>query len=108
MGRPYSPVYRRLTAAAASAAAGQRDAARRVLEEELARVRGDQELSTDILYDAAFVRLTLGDTARAQAAIEGYLRARPDLKALVRRDPTLRGLTRTVERATTDSATAAR
>lgn len=107
MGRPYSPIYRRLAAAAVSAAAGQRDSARRVLAVEQARVRGDQELSTDILYDAAFLHLTVGDTARAQAAIEAYLRARPDLDALVGRDPTLRGVKRALERVPNNSPTAA-
>lgn len=90
MGHPYSPIYRRLVAAAVSAAAGQRDTARRVLEAELARVRGDPELSTDILYDAAFLHITLGNAQRARSLLDSYVRARPDLDSLIARDPTMR------------------
>jgi DNA-binding SARP family transcriptional activator/TolB-like protein len=89
MGRPYSPIYRRLVAAALSAAAGQRDTARAMLSAELARVRGDSELSTDILYDAAFLYTMLGDSSRATDALATYIRARPDLAAMIRRDPTM-------------------
>jgi tetratricopeptide (TPR) repeat protein len=89
-GRPYSPIYRRLVAAAVSAAAGQTDSARAVLRRELAAVRDDPELSTDILYDGAFLNLVLGDLDQAREMISRYLRARPDLSTLLKRDPTLR------------------
>jgi len=88
-GRPYSPVYRRLAAAAVSAAAGQLDSARAVLSAELTRVRKDPELSTDILYDAAFLELVLGDRDRARTMIDEYIRARPDLARMLTKDPTI-------------------
>jgi DNA-binding SARP family transcriptional activator/TolB-like protein len=107
-GRPYSPIYRRLVAAAIAAAAGQRDSARRVLARETARVKGDQELATDALYDMAFLQLTLGDTSRASSSIRSYLRARPDLESLVESDSTMRAAmqwtARTVSRGATTGA----
>jgi DNA-binding SARP family transcriptional activator/TolB-like protein len=89
-GRPYSPHYRRLVAAAVSAAAGDRDSARAVLNRELVSLHGDPELSTDVLYDAAFVYSALGERESAQRLISNYLQARPDLKPLLSRDPTAR------------------
>lgn len=89
-GRPYSPHYRRLVAAAVSAAAGDPDSARAVLNRELVALHGDPELSTDALYDAAFVYSALGERDHARHLISSYLDARPDLKPLLSRDPTAR------------------
>lgn len=91
-GRPYSPVFRRLTAAAISAATGDTATARRVLAQERARVRSDPELSTDLLYDAAFVHLTLRELDAARTSLRAYVRARPDFREYVERDMTLRGV----------------
>jgi DNA-binding SARP family transcriptional activator/TolB-like protein len=88
-GRPYTTIYRRLVAAAVSAAAGQRDSARAVLAAAIAQVSNDSELRTDVLYDAAFVHLALGEQSRARELIAEYLRARPDLRLLIERDPTM-------------------
>ena len=107
-GRPYSPIYRRLVAAAVTAAAGQSDSARHVLSRESAHVSGDQELATDALYDLAFLQLTLGDTAQATASIRSYLRARPDLTELVVRDPTLRAATSLTARTSSERAVTAK
>jgi len=93
-GHPYSPHYRRMVVAAVLAAAGQRDSARAVLTRTLNAVRGDAELSTDVLYDAAFVRFTLGETEAAERDLEAYLRARPDLASHLARDPTLSAIRR--------------
>jgi tetratricopeptide (TPR) repeat protein len=90
-GRPYSPFYRRLSAAAVSAAAGDTRTARRVLSAELFAVQNDAELRTDILYDAALIHLTLGERDQARASLNSYARARPDFAGLIRLDPTLRG-----------------
>ncbi len=89
-GRPYSPTYRRLVAAAVSAASGQRELARSVLSSEFKRVSGDAELGTDILYDAAFVHVTMGEAQRAGTLLGKYLRARPDLRTMLERDQTMR------------------
>lgn len=77
VGRPYSPIYRRLVASAVSAAAGDTVTARRELQRAFARVAGHEDLETDILYDAAFVHATLGDRRLAAAELERYGKARP-------------------------------
>ncbi|MBC7843798.1 MAG: hypothetical protein H7099_15870 [Gemmatimonadaceae bacterium] len=91
-GRAYTPIYRRLTRAAVRAALGHKDEARKVLAEEMLRVRGDEELRTDILYDAAFVNVVLGEPMRARALLQTYLSARPDLKEYAAADVTMRGV----------------
>jgi len=92
-GRPYSPSYRRLTAAAVSAAAGMADTARAVLRAELVRVSADPELRTDILYDAAFVHLMLKEPNAARQNLRTYVKARPDLKSYIDSDKTLGSVT---------------
>ena len=83
MGRQYSPIYRRLTAAAVSAAAGDSMRARDELQRARARVAGHSDMEVDIKYDAALVYLALRDTAQA----------RVELVSLKRRDRTMpRGL----------------
>lgn len=85
LGRPYSPVYRRLIAAAVSAAAGDRSRAIQEIERANARVAGNPDLQIDILYDRAFVYAVLGERARALKDLEDYGRARPDYAGTIRR-----------------------
>jgi hypothetical protein len=89
-GRRYSPIFRRLVAASVSAAAGDRDRARAVLDSALKQTRGDEELSTDVLFDAAWVHFALGEREAGERELAAYLRARPDVAGFVLRDAPLR------------------
>ncbi|HEU4560731.1 MAG TPA: BTAD domain-containing putative transcriptional regulator [Longimicrobium sp.] len=89
-GRGYSPLYRRMVAAAISARAGDADSARAVL----ARARAlaatpDLRLSLD--YDEAVLRVQLGERDAARAVLARLLAARPWLQPYLARDPLLRG-----------------
>ncbi|HCT57965.1 MAG TPA: hypothetical protein DGD08_12245 [Gemmatimonas aurantiaca] len=91
-GRNYSPVYRRLTAAAVSAAAGDTERARRELQHAQQRVATHSDMQVDIKYDAAFVYTMLGETATARAELASYVAARPDYAQAVIRHARFRAL----------------
>ena len=87
-GRPYSPIYRRMVAAIVSAAGGDTARARREYAVAEARVRQSAELANDLRFDAAHLAFVLGDSVTGEARLTEYVRARPDLAALVRNDRT--------------------
>jgi serine/threonine-protein kinase len=91
-GRGYSPLYRRMVAAAVSARAG--DGARARAEAERARraAGDDAELRLSLRYDDAYLRLALGDTAGARAELDAYAAARPALREYLARDPLFGGV----------------
>jgi DNA-binding SARP family transcriptional activator/TolB-like protein/tetratricopeptide (TPR) repeat protein len=76
-GRPYSPIYRQLVAAAVSAEAGQRDSARAVLARALRAVDGNRMLMHDIKFDEALVRFALGEREEALRSLRQYVTSRP-------------------------------
>jgi hypothetical protein len=92
-GHAYLPTFRRMLVAHVLARAGLADSARAVAARERARVAGDPELSTDFLWDDAYLQLLLGDRGRAAALLDLYLERRPALRAYVEREPAFRGLT---------------
>jgi DNA-binding SARP family transcriptional activator/TolB-like protein len=85
-GHPYSPTYRRLVAAAVSAAAGQGDSARAVLARALRTVEGQPDMRIDVKHDEALVRMALGDRDAAMVALAEYLRHRPEFYGAVLND----------------------
>ncbi|MCC7054853.1 MAG: hypothetical protein IT355_16395 [Gemmatimonadaceae bacterium] len=87
-GRPYSPIYRRMVAAIVSAAAGDVPRARQEYALAEVRVRQSAELTNDLRFDAAHLAFVLRDSAAAEVRLAEYVRARPDLAALVRNDRT--------------------
>jgi DNA-binding SARP family transcriptional activator/TolB-like protein/tetratricopeptide (TPR) repeat protein len=91
-GRAYSAVYRRMTAAAVAARAGDAERARA----EMARARLDAALDPEarvsVVYDEAHLYLLLGDRARARERLDVYLAQRPAIRALMARDPLVRAL----------------
>jgi len=91
-GRTYSPLYRRMVAAAVSARAGDADSARAVAARARGQVAGDADLGFSLDYDEAWVRVAVGDTAGARALVARMVRYRPALSAYLRRDPFVRGL----------------
>ncbi|MFL5540314.1 MAG: BTAD domain-containing putative transcriptional regulator [Longimicrobiaceae bacterium] len=86
-GRGYSPVYRRMVAAAVSARAGDAGRARAVAARARSEVGNDAELGFSLDYDEAWVRLMLGDTAAARGLIGRIVRSRPAMRAYLERDP---------------------
>ncbi|HEU4561351.1 MAG TPA: hypothetical protein VFS20_26090, partial [Longimicrobium sp.] len=86
-GRPYTPIYRRMVAAAVSARAGDADSARAVTARARREVAGRPDQATSLDYDEAWVQLMLGDTATARSLLERAIRARPALRAYLLRDP---------------------
>jgi DNA-binding SARP family transcriptional activator/TolB-like protein len=86
-GRGYSPVYRRMVAAAVSARAGDADRARAVAARARSEVGSDPELGFSLDYDEAWVRLMLGDTAAARGLVGRMTRSRPAMRAYLLRDP---------------------
>jgi DNA-binding SARP family transcriptional activator/TolB-like protein/tetratricopeptide (TPR) repeat protein len=85
--RPYSPVYRRMAAAAVSARAGDADSARAVVARARKEVAGNADLALSLDYDEAWVRLMLGDTAGARGLLRRVERGRPALAPYLARDP---------------------
>ncbi len=86
-GRAYHAIYRRVVAGTISAQAG--DTARGLAE--LARAKRDlraEGLSyLELSYDEAYLRLVLGQPARAIRLLRDLFRARPQLREYVSRDP---------------------
>ena len=91
--RSYHPIYRRIVAATISARAGQRDLARAELARARRATEGNPALAMDLACDEAYLRLVLGDTARAVALLRGYVKARPMARTYIARDPLFRGVT---------------
>ncbi|CAA9343239.1 MAG: hypothetical protein AVDCRST_MAG68-3156 [uncultured Gemmatimonadetes bacterium] len=91
-GRAYSPVFRRVAAAAVLARAGASDSARAVLARARAAASADPELRVPYLFDAAYVTLLLGDRDGARRLLDEYLAARPALRPYVARDILFRDL----------------
>jgi DNA-binding SARP family transcriptional activator/TolB-like protein len=85
--RPYSPVYRRMAAAAVLARAGDADSARAVVARARKEVAGNTEDALSLNYDEAWVRLMLGDTAGARDLLLRLERGRPALAPYLARDP---------------------
>ena len=86
-GRAYYRIYRRVVAATISARAGRRDIARAEITQARQATRGDSTLSIDLNYDEAYLRLVLGERARAEALLREYIRARPLARDYLVRDP---------------------
>ena len=93
-GRGYSPVYRRVVAAAILARSGAADSARAVLARARRAVGSDAELRLSLDYDEAYVRLLVGERAEARRLLEGVLAERPALRPFAARDPLFAGLLR--------------
>lgn len=91
-GRPYAPLFRDMVAAHVSARAGDAVRARAVLARARAQAARDPSVRTSLTYDEACLLLLLGDTASARGRVEAYLAARPGERALLARDPMLRGV----------------
>jgi DNA-binding SARP family transcriptional activator/TolB-like protein len=86
-GHPYSPIYRRVVAAAISARAGDTATARTEVNRATSATAGDTALRLDLAYDEAYVRLLLGERSRAIGMMRGLVRARPVLRLLLEKDP---------------------
>ena len=91
-GRPYYRIYRRVVAATISARAGRRDIARAEITRARRATRGDSTMSIDLNYDEAYLRLVLGERARAEALLREYIQARPLARDNLARDPLFRKL----------------
>ena len=91
-GRGYTPLYRRMVAAAISARAGQADSARAVIARARAEAAGDPALRVSLAYDEAYVRLRLGEREAARRLLDEYVAARPTLRSFIARDPLFREL----------------
>jgi TolB-like protein/tetratricopeptide (TPR) repeat protein len=91
-GRAWLPLYRDMMAGVVSARAGQRERALEVARRARAVVSGDAALRTDLLYEEAFLQLTLGEREEATRLLAAYLVERPSLRELVSRHPRWRPL----------------
>ena len=91
-GRAYARVYRRAVVAAVLARAGNADSARAVLARARSEAAESGDSRVSFLYDEAFAALLLGDRADARRLLEAYVRARPELRPYVDREPVFRGL----------------
>ncbi|HEX6748256.1 MAG TPA: BTAD domain-containing putative transcriptional regulator [Longimicrobium sp.] len=92
LGRAYSPVYRRMVAAAVLARAGAADSARAIVARARREAGADPELGASLDYDEAYVRLLLADTAGARLLLERVAAYRPALRPYLARDPLFRGV----------------
>jgi len=91
-GRPYSPIFRRMMAAAALARAGLPDSARAVAGRARRLAAADPVTQTSFLWDDAFLHVQLGDSARAAALLRAFVARRPPLRDYVAREPAFRGV----------------
>ncbi|HYR09265.1 MAG TPA: hypothetical protein VEQ60_15885, partial [Longimicrobium sp.] len=91
-GRAYSPIYRRMLAAAVSARAGDTERARATLDRARVDAAADPQARVSLAYDEAVVLLLLGDRDQARERLEVYLAQNPGLRPFVARDPLLREL----------------
>lgn len=86
-GRGYSPIFRRMMAAAVLARAGQKDSARAVVARARGDANRDPEVARSLRYDESWVSHLIADDRQAVLALERYLGERPVHAAQVRRDP---------------------
>jgi TolB-like protein len=93
-GRPYSPVFRRMMAAAVLARAGRGDSARAVAAGMRRAVRADPVLRASFLWDDAYLQLLLGKRARSAALLDSFVAARPELRDYVARERVFRDVLR--------------
>ncbi|MCC6929111.1 MAG: protein kinase [Gemmatimonadaceae bacterium] len=91
-GRDYVPLYRQLMVAAVLARAGDRDAARRIALELRRQAAPSAELTADLAYDEAYLRLLLGERAESLRLLAQYLRTRQSMRVLVARHARWRAL----------------
>jgi DNA-binding SARP family transcriptional activator/TolB-like protein len=94
VGRAYSPVFRRMMAAAVLARAGEGDSARAVAARARRDVQGDPARLASFFWDDAYLRLLLGERARSAALLDSFVAARPDLRDYVARERAFRGVFR--------------
>lgn len=91
-GRPYPAVFRQMMVAAVLARAGLGDSARAVTARARRSVESDAELQVNLLWDDAFVSLSLGDRARAATLLDRFVAARPAFREYALREPAFRGV----------------
>jgi hypothetical protein len=104
-GRLSHTVARRMMAATISARAGRRDIARAEIARARRATAGDSAARVDLDYDEAYLRLVLGERARATRLLADYIDARPLTREYLARDPLFRGITLPAPgRATSDSS----
>ncbi|HEX6038078.1 BTAD domain-containing putative transcriptional regulator [Longimicrobium sp.] len=89
-GRGYSPVFRRMMAAAVLARAGHGDSARAVAARARREVQGDPARRASFLWDQAYLWLLLSERARSAAALDTFVAARPALREYVARERVFR------------------
>ncbi len=95
-GHSYSPVYRRLVAAAVSARAGDTARARSELARQRAAATNDPELQLDMIPEEITLLLLTGRKQDALERLRWALGRRPLLGGLIARDPILGPLAREV------------
>lgn len=93
-GRAYSPVFRRMMAAAVLARAGLADSARAVAARARSEVQSDPVRRASFYWDEAYLRLLLGERARSAALLDTFVAARPELREYVARERVFRELLR--------------
>jgi hypothetical protein len=91
-GRGYSPIFRRMVAAAVSARAGDADRARAELARARVNAAADYELRVSLAYDEAVLLRLLGDRQGARERLEVFLAQFPSERAAKARDPLVHGL----------------
>jgi serine/threonine-protein kinase len=92
VGRPYTPINRRMMLAIVLARAGARDSSRAVARAAEIAARGSSELALYLKYDKAYLHLVLGERTEAIRLLSEYLAARPTLRGLVSKHPRWRSL----------------
>ena len=88
----YARAYRNAVAAALSARAGDTRRAREGLSRARALVANDRVQQLDLLFDEAYVHLTLGDRAKAVRLLRELIAARPPLRRIVTSAPLFRSV----------------
>jgi len=92
--RLYSPIYRRMLAAAVLARSGYADSARAMTARARREAGSNPDLQNSLDYDEAWMHLMLGDTAAARALLARMVRSRPEQREYLARDPMARSLGR--------------
>lgn len=97
-GHDYAPLYRRVVLAELQARGGQRDAARHTLDSAYASTStpGDSMVRRDMLPDAIYLHLLLGDQASAARQMVSLLRVRPGMRTFLQQEPLIGALARNV------------
>ena len=91
-GREYHTIYRRVVAATISARAGRPDIARAEIARARRATAADTVLNMDLNYDEAYLRLVLGERARAVELLRSYVDRLAPWRATTWRNPLLRDL----------------